>query len=72
MITLLRGHKGILTSAGFDPTGRTIVTGGVDGTIRTYRCDICGGLDELVKLAERRLAATGSELTADELNRSVG
>ena len=48
------------------------MTGGVDGTIRRYRCDICGGLDELVEVAERRLAATGSELTADELNRSVG
>ncbi len=71
-ITLLRGHKGILTSAGFDPTGRTIVTGGVDGTIRRYRCDICGGLDELVELAERRLAASGRELTAEELNQSVG
>ena len=71
-IMLLRGHKGILTSAGFDPTGRTIVTGGVDGTIRRYRCGICGGLDELVELAERRLAATGRELTAEALNRSVG
>jgi WD40 repeat protein len=47
-----------LTSATFDPTGRTILTGGVDGTVRTYRCDLCGNLDELLALAGRRLAAT--------------
>jgi WD40 repeat protein len=72
LVTLLRGHKGILTSAGFDPTGRTIVTGGVDGTVRTYRCELCGGIEELVKLAERRLAATGRELSADERERYLG
>jgi WD40 repeat protein len=72
LVTLLRGHKGVLTSAGFDPTGRMIVTGGVDGTVRTYRCEICGGIEELVKLAERRLAATGRELSADERERYLG
>jgi len=66
LVVRLRGHDGALTSADFDPTGRTIVTGGVDGTVRTYVCEICGGLDELVELAERRLAATGRELTAEE------
>jgi WD40 repeat protein len=70
--TLLRGHKGPVTSAGFDPTGRTIVTGGVDGTVRTYRCEICGSLDELVELAERRLAATHRKLTPAERQRYLG
>jgi WD40 repeat protein len=69
LVELLRGHKGRLTSAGFDPTGRVIVTGGEDGTVRTYRCLICGDSDELVKLAERRLAATGRELTSAERER---
>jgi WD40 repeat protein len=68
-VSLLRGHKGMLTSASFDPSGRTIVTGGEDGTVRTYRCELCGPLDELVELAERRLAATGRKLTADERQR---
>jgi WD40 repeat protein len=72
LVALLRGHKGALTSAGFDATGRTIVTGGVDGTVRTYRCAICGGLDELIRLAERRLAVTGRELTAEERERYFG
>jgi WD40 repeat protein len=35
--------------------GRVIVTASRDGTIRTYRCDVCGGIDELVALAKRRL-----------------
>ena len=62
----LQGHEGTLTSATFDGAGRTIVTGGIDGTVRTYPCDICGGLDELLVLAEQRLAATGRELTPEE------
>ena len=72
LVVRLRGHDGVLTSAGFDPSGRTIVTGGVDGTVRTYRCEICGGLDELVELAERRLGATGREFMAEERERYFG
>lgn len=68
----LRGHDGTSTSAAFDPTGRTIVTGGVDGTVRTYTCRICGGLDELVALADKRLATTGRELTPEERERYLG
>jgi WD40 repeat protein len=66
LVTLLRGHRGPVASAAFAPNGRTILTGGVDGTVRTYRCDICGPLDELVGLADLRLAATGRELSAEE------
>ena len=72
LVTLLRGHEGTLTSASFDLSGRVIVTGGVDGTVRTYVCEICGGLDERVELAERRLAATGRELTPEERERYLG
>ena len=61
-----------MTSVAFDPSGRTIVTGGVDGTVRRYDCEICGGLGGLVELAERRLAATGRELTAEERERYLG
>ena len=72
LVTLLRGHRGLLTSAAFSPSGRAIVTGGVDGTVRTYRCDLCGGLDELVRLADRRLGATGRRLTLEERERYLG
>jgi WD40 repeat protein len=65
-IIRLKGHEGTTTAAAFDPSGRTIVTGGVDGTVRMYDCDVCGKLDELVELAQQRLAATRRELTAAE------
>ncbi len=68
-VARLQGHDGTLTAAAFAPGGLKIVTGGVDGTIRTYRCEVCGGLDELLALAQNRLAATGRELTAGERER---
>jgi hypothetical protein len=48
------------------------VTGGVDGTVRTYRCEICGGIDDLVALARERLEATGRELTPAERELYLG
>ncbi len=57
-----RATRERVTAAAFDPTGQTIVTGGVDGTIRTYRCDVCGGVDELLALAR---AARGHRSRAD-------
>jgi WD40 repeat protein len=68
-LILLRGHEGPLTGAAFAPDSRTIVTTGTDGTIRTYRCGVCGRLDELRRLAARRLSAAGRTLTADERQR---
>jgi WD40 repeat protein len=72
LVRRLQGHEGTLTSATFGPTGATVVTGGIDGTVRTYTCEICGGIDDLVKLARKRLAATGRELTPDERERYLG
>jgi WD40 repeat protein len=58
-LLLLRGHSRPLIGAAFaGRNGRTIVTASKDGTIRVYRCDICGGIDELLLLAKRRLRAT--------------
>jgi hypothetical protein len=37
--------------------------------VGTYKCGVCGGLDELMALAERRLARTGRQLTAAERER---
>jgi WD40 repeat protein len=72
VIVRLQGHEGPFTAARFDPTGRTIVTAGADGTVRAYDCEICGGLDELVTLAEERLAVTARELTPEERERYLG
>jgi WD40 repeat protein len=52
----LDGNDRVLTSAAFSPTGWRIATGGGSGDVRTYDCRLCGGVDELVDLAESRLA----------------
>jgi WD40 repeat protein len=52
----LVGHTGQLTSAAFAPQGQLIATTSFDGTVRTYDCALCGGLDRLVPIARARLA----------------
>jgi WD40 repeat protein len=52
----LRGHSETLTSASFAPDGRRIVTSSIDGTVRSYDCQVCVGLDGLIALGEARLA----------------
>ena len=61
LIYLLQGHDDIVLSAGFDSSSRRILTGGRDGTVRTYRCTICGHLDELMPLARARLGAAAQD-----------
>jgi WD40 repeat protein len=58
-LLLLRGHSRPLIGAAFaGRNGRTIVTASKDGTIRVYPCEICGGVDELLRLAKRRLRSS--------------
>jgi WD40 repeat protein len=68
----LRGHAGKLTAVAFAPDGKHIATGGVDGTVRLYRCEICGGVHDLLSLADARLARTGRSLTDAERVRYLG
>jgi WD40 repeat protein len=63
--TYLAGHTLRLTDARFVGEHR-IDTASWDGTWRTYSCEICGNLDDLVALAKARLARTGRALTPDE------
>jgi WD40 repeat protein len=57
LLFYLRGHtKGPLTSASFSPDGHTVLTSSADGTVRTYDCAVCRTVNELVTLAEHRLA----------------
>jgi WD40 repeat protein len=69
LVYYLRGHEGRVRTAFFVPGGHRVVTASDDGTLRTYRCDICGDLAVLVRLAERRLARTGRMLTSAERRR---
>jgi WD40 repeat protein len=57
LLSLLRGHAGPLTAAGFVRGGYTVFTAGEDGTVRTYRCDVCAPLPGLLALADRRRAS---------------
>ena len=58
--SLLTGHFGLLRGAAFVGHGYTILTaGGEDGTIRTYTCEVCGRIPDLLALADRRLAHAG-------------
>jgi WD40 repeat protein len=57
-VGFVRGHLKPLVGAVFAGTnGRLIITASKDGTIGTYDCYFCGNIDELIALAQRRLAA---------------
>jgi WD40 repeat protein len=59
LFAYLRGHSlrvvPVIT-ASFAPNGTGVLTAGRDGTVRTYVCAICGGVDDLLKLARLREA----------------
>jgi eukaryotic-like serine/threonine-protein kinase len=65
LVHYLRGHTATLVAASFT-SGEQIATADETGEVRAYRCETCGRLDSLVRLARRRLAATGRELTSAE------
>ncbi|HST24882.1 MAG TPA: hypothetical protein VLJ76_02740 [Gaiellaceae bacterium] len=66
------GPAKALTSAVFDSTSRVVLAASEDGTVRTYRCDLCGGLHDLLRLAQTRLALTGSTLSEADRKRFGG
>jgi WD40 repeat protein len=55
LLFFLRGDTGRLTSVSFASDGRRILTSSLDGTVRTYACDVCGDLSALERLAVQRL-----------------
>jgi WD40 repeat protein len=69
-IFFLRGDGTPVRAAAFSSPTRIVVRGS-DG-VRSYVCELCGGLKALLELADRRLAATGRELSAAERATYVG
>ena len=57
LVFFLRGDTARLTSATFGPSSTRIVTASEDGTVRAYRCDVCGDLASLIALAKSRPAS---------------
>jgi WD40 repeat protein len=69
LLFYLRGHMEPLTSASFTPDGKRILTSSRDGTLRIYTCQLCGEIDDLLAVAEARLAALSRPLTPAERER---
>jgi WD40 repeat protein len=62
-VRILHGPETMLPLVGAGFAGaddHTIVTASRDGTIRVYRCEICGDIAELMAIARRRLALNSS------------
>ena len=55
-LLLLDGRDRVVRAAAFSPSGWRIATGGESGAVRAYDCRLCGELDDLIALAESRLA----------------
>jgi WD40 repeat protein len=55
----LRGPTDRLTAVSFSPDGGQILAASMDGSVRTYDCEVCGDLASLEALAEERLARPG-------------
>lgn len=55
----LRRYTRGLTAVSFSPDGRLVLSSSKDGSVRLYRCELCGDLNALIGIATRRLAAAG-------------
>jgi WD40 repeat protein len=64
----LRGHATdvSLMGASFSPDGKRILSTSVDGTVRTYLCELCGKTPDLLRIARARLAAVAENLSPAE------
>jgi WD40 repeat protein len=69
-LLFVRGHGPRVRSVAVGAGGR-IVTTGDDGTVREYRCALCGELPALARIATARLAAATRWLTPAERTRHV-
>ena len=56
LIAFVRGEASPVRSVSFTNDGRWVATGSADGSVRSYRCVVCGTLRELRAAAAQRLA----------------
>jgi WD40 repeat protein len=61
-----------LKSVAFSSNGWRIVTAGVDGTVRTFDCKLCGSLPQLVSMAKAKLSSLRRGLTHADRRRYLG
>jgi hypothetical protein len=45
----------------FTPDSRTILVAEKSGAVRRHACVLCGGLDDLLDMADRRIETSGLE-----------
>ncbi|MGJ6968570.1 nSTAND1 domain-containing NTPase [Streptosporangium sp. G11] len=60
---VFQGHGASVESVGFGRDGRHLVTAHGDATVRVWRCDVCGPMEQVLRLARDH---TVRELTPDE------
>lgn len=51
----LFGHEGGAGPVDFSPDGSSIISGGVDRTVRIWRCEVCAPVGQVLKLARSRV-----------------
>jgi WD40 repeat protein len=60
-LSYLGGHRGGVGAVAFSGVGWHVFSGGLDGTLRRYDCQLCGGTDRLSRLATRKLARLAAD-----------
>lgn len=68
----LRGHVVRVRGVAFAPDSRRVVSIAQDATVRTYLCELCGNVSEMVRRAERSLARLRANLTPAERAKYLG
>lgn len=54
-LVAVRGHGAFVEQVEFTPDGRGFVAACGDGSVRLFRCEVCGPIDDVRKLAEIRV-----------------
>jgi WD40 repeat protein len=61
LVTFLRGPTSRPIAVSFTPDSRTILVAEKNGAVRRHACALCGDLDDLLDMADRRFESSGLE-----------